>query len=443
MQGMGGVSSSIGGDVSSMLRNPAGLGFFNRSEVTFSPSLNFHNSETKFAGGSDRDFKTNLNLGTLGFVLNNSKRNPEGSWKGGSFGIGITRINDFHLKGSINNFESDYSFINSAVDYLNDDGPIGLADLALETTLVYYYEDEDFYDQDVLPIDDDTPINIPVSNRQSERIETSGAAYQTSLGYGGNFGDKFYVGASIGFTSLNYIIERRYSEVPLSSDSFLNEFTLVDDRRIEGSGINLSLGAIYRPFSQLTIGLAYASPTYYTLEENINSDLTAYFRDEEPSYSNLPRAYNFDLKTPSVFNTGVTYLFGKNGLITADIEYIDYSNNQYSTDNGDLEGENDFIASNFNDVLNYKIGGEYRLNIFRVRAGYAYFGDPSEELDEVDKSRQSFTIGAGIRLPNYFIDLAVVNTMYETNFISLYEGGYPTAFDNNSTRAMVTVGFNF
>ena len=37
--GLGGAQVSLGGDISSALSNPAGLGFYNKSEVVFSPAI--------------------------------------------------------------------------------------------------------------------------------------------------------------------------------------------------------------------------------------------------------------------------------------------------------------------------------------------------------------------------------------------------------------------
>jgi hypothetical protein len=47
IQAMGGAQVALGGDYSSALSNPAGLGMYNRSEVTFSPALNFYNSDSE------------------------------------------------------------------------------------------------------------------------------------------------------------------------------------------------------------------------------------------------------------------------------------------------------------------------------------------------------------------------------------------------------------
>src|SRR5688572_10079125 len=47
---LGGTQTALGGDYSSALSNPAGLGMYNRSEFTFSPALTFYNTKTEFNG---------------------------------------------------------------------------------------------------------------------------------------------------------------------------------------------------------------------------------------------------------------------------------------------------------------------------------------------------------------------------------------------------------
>ncbi|HEU5290319.1 MAG TPA: long-chain fatty acid transporter, partial [Cyclobacteriaceae bacterium] len=50
IQAMGGAQIALGGDFSSALSNPAGLGMYNRSEITFSPGLNFYNTDAEHLG---------------------------------------------------------------------------------------------------------------------------------------------------------------------------------------------------------------------------------------------------------------------------------------------------------------------------------------------------------------------------------------------------------
>src|SRR6188768_3271591 len=53
IQALGGAQIALGGDYSSALSNPAGLGMYNRSEFTFSPALSFYNIKTTYNTQSD------------------------------------------------------------------------------------------------------------------------------------------------------------------------------------------------------------------------------------------------------------------------------------------------------------------------------------------------------------------------------------------------------
>lgn len=447
MQGMGGVSSSLGGDITSAIKNPAGLGFFNRSELSFSPSLGFHNTDTKYLGRNTDDFKTNFNFGHLGVVLNNTKSNAEGAWKGGSFGISMNRINDFHSQIRYNGSNSENDFVGSSLNgayYSNNN--ISFDNIYSELAFDTYLLDE-FYD----PVNDeyflDTYNNREVEPgfpvEQSEGINIKGAGYTTNFAYGGNFADKFYFGVGLNLSSINYEMSRVYKERP--TGTALDELVLAENRQFSGSGFNVSLGAIYRPISTLTVGVAYTSPTYYTLEDYLTIDLVADYGDSTNyayfPYENMSPTINYEYRSPSHLNGGISYFIGKNGFITADIEYINYGGNKYSSNENDFSTDNQEIKDVLQSVINYKIGGEYRYNIFRFRAGFAFFDDPIGESG-IDRSRKSFSLGAGIRLRDYYIDIAAVNTRYESGYIPYSDASLAVA-KHNFTRAMLTFGFNF
>src|SRR5690606_17953316 len=284
MQGRGGVSSSLGGDVTSAIKNPAGLGFFNRSELSFSPSIGFHNTNAKYLGRNSDDFKTNFNFVHLGVVLNNTKQNPEGAWRGGSFGISMNRINDFHSQIRYSGRNSENDLVSAVLNEANQIGIPENADpsdflfdnkyflpyLAYDTYLIDAYE-EDFWKFD-------SQIDFPTEDHpvhQSGSAAVKGARYVTNFSYGGNFADKFYFGLGIGISTINYEIRRTYTEIP--SETVLNYLSLIDFRQINGSGFNTNLGVIYRPTSFLTIGLSYTSPTYYSIEDAGTTDMTTRF----------------------------------------------------------------------------------------------------------------------------------------------------------------------
>src|SRR5882757_5933321 len=104
-QAIGGAAGSLGGDISSLFTNPAGLGFYKTGELVLSPGLSMLSNKGNFRGTSASDSKTAFNLGATGFVMGFNSGSPSSS----AFSIGVTRTANFNsnisYKGS-NNFSS-------------------------------------------------------------------------------------------------------------------------------------------------------------------------------------------------------------------------------------------------------------------------------------------------------------------------------------------------
>lgn len=89
---MGGAFGALGGDISSLNTNPAGVGVFRKSEIAFTPSLNFSHIESGHGSISKNSFQ----VGQLGAVF--SFYSPNFDWKGINFGINYTNLNNFNKK---------------------------------------------------------------------------------------------------------------------------------------------------------------------------------------------------------------------------------------------------------------------------------------------------------------------------------------------------------
>ncbi|MEL6593609.1 MAG: hypothetical protein AAFQ68_26145, partial [Bacteroidota bacterium] len=236
---------------------------------------------------------------------------------------------------------------------------------------------------------------------------------------------------------------------------------------------NAKLGIIFRPSDPLRVGVSFHSPTYFSLTDTFNAQLVHTTRvetgtEELASPALTPGRFEYNLSTPYKVTAGFMYLLGKSGFISGDVDYVDYSFSTLSS-NGTLgsadyysfEQENDNVNTLFQPAVNLRFGGEYRYDIFRLRAGYSYYGSPystegsvyqdpndPETLQNIDGSRKFITLGVGIRQPNYFIDVAYVNQQsqdkfspYTANDPSIYS---PTVVSNNlQHHTTLTVGFNF
>lgn len=467
MQALGGAQTALGGDISSASSNPAGLGFFNKSEFSFSPTFNFIGTTSDYLGRSTDASKLNFNFANLGVIINKSKGDLVASkWRGGSFGISINRIADFQNRTAYegeNYYQQDKNGVvlddpNHPADmidrayydtYFLDNGEVGfdsdIAKLAFYTYII-----------DTIPtLDGGTVIERNIYQNgdrayptqsspsiQQETINSRGGIYQTSFSYGGNYADRLYFGASLGILSVSREVKRVYQEYIPNTD--LASLVLTDEYEINGMGINASFGLIARPFVPLLIGVSYTTPSYYGLEQTRDLTMEVNFVDE--SFADTESYItNYNITSPSRLRGGITYFIGKNGFITGDVERVNYSGAKLGSANDgssvDPVTDGNQAINQFEAALNYRVGAEYRFDKFRVRAGYSYLGDPTDDF--IDQSESRISLGGGIRTKDFFIDLGVVNSLGTESTISPYPGAPVAEVDRKNTMATFSVGFFF
>ena len=92
---MGGAFTALGGDISSISQNPAGIGVFRSSEITLTPQLYHINTSSNFYGISN-DYLYNFNLNQAGivnsFISNNKETGLISLNMGYSFKIGRAHV---------------------------------------------------------------------------------------------------------------------------------------------------------------------------------------------------------------------------------------------------------------------------------------------------------------------------------------------------------------
>ena len=213
---------------------------------------------------------------------------------------------------------------------------------------------------------------------------------------------------------------------------------------------------IYRPVDFIRIGASVTTPTFYALTENYKTGITANFDNfsydgvvlNTESFETAPGTFNYNLVTPFRANAGIAVFLGKKGFISGDVELNSYGQTRLEgADSFTFNGDNKTIKNIYKTTLNIKLGGEYRVNpMFRLRAGAALFGDPYNDVDEVDRKVLHLTGGMGFKLPGATIDIAVVNSRFNSAYVpyTLSDNTHPTTSIKNSfTSAVVTVGFSF
>ena len=444
-QAIGGAQTALGADAGNLSGNPAGLGLYRRSEFSFTPGISFGNTSSAVDGLSSVDQRHNLNLAGFGLIFANRKSDgTEGSWRGGSFGIGFTRQNHFQNKFNYNRLtgETEATLPESIAESANrnDLSPQGqissLDDLAFDAVLIDYDADLDEY----------YAVERKGQIRQTEEVMTKGAQNQWDFSYGASYRDVLYLGGSVGFSTLRFNQQRTYQETENDATTTFEDLTVRDEFTTTGNGINARLGFIVKPTDFVRFGASFQTPTWFSMRDEYMTALQTRNGTDFGGETD-PGEYEYRLTTPMRATGGVAIIAGKYGFFTGDVEYVDYTRARLrdDSDNGVFQGSNNDISSLYGSAVNVRLGAEGRFDIFRVRGGFALYGDPYENK-RYDRKKTYLTAGVGIRQANYFFDLALVNTAYDSVYSPyvLNDLSQPVVVTRNRyNNLLFTLGMNF
>jgi hypothetical protein len=470
--GMGGANASLGGDFSSASTNPAGLGMFNRSEVSITVSSVSASNRTTYFGSSDKATKNNLAIPSLGFVFNTEKT---GTLISSTFAITLTRLNNFN---SIMQYQG-VNEHNTISDFFANDSEgidpnsftpndMSLNRLAYDNYLIDPYFDSNlnvYYYGSAAGININDPTDVPQS-KQRETRTVSGGQNQWTAAYAVNVDDKYFFGASLHLRTIRFDSKSVYSE---SDFSFPNAgpgydpifgLTLEERLKITGSGFSGTFGVIARPFDGFQLGLAYNTPTVYTMSDLYSARLATdwnnfdYFGNGSVILDELEQETDeiladYKLKTPGRLTVGTTYFIGKHGFITGDAEFVSLSGAKYTSQVDDIsyESDNANIKSLYKGAVNVRIGGEYRHEKLRFRTGFAFFGEPFlEPQNDVARTISQFSTGFGYRTDTFYLDAALILSAGKNSYRPYSVPGQYSPLvniDNNATQFMVTLGLPF
>ncbi|MDX5337976.1 MAG: long-chain fatty acid transporter [Cyclobacteriaceae bacterium] len=461
--GIGGTQWSLGGDVSNIAGNPAGLAFFRTSEVSFSLGFTDWAVDTRYLD-QPRSYNTsNFSLPLVAYVGAKPKGIMEsGAFKGGAWGFSIQRIANFNTEfGYFSNIQGESSILDF---YLQDSFGIpenqienyGITGLAYQT----YQINPVTRDENGNPIQnpntyDSFILGFPF---QDENVRQEGSANQISFGYGANFNHKVFVGGSLGLRTISYASFKVYNE-EFADEPLINS-SLRENLFIDGFGVNLNLGLIYKPMDNLNLGFVFQTPTWYTMSEQYDAAMFAnydnYYYEEEDVTLGNQEAFsdivisNYGLNTPLKIGGGATFFFGKNGFISADVDWVDYSMARVNSNDFNADPDNNVIRDIYGSTVNFRIGGEAWINKIRLRGGYSFIGDPYTNSGNFDQSGQLLSGGIGFKINSFTIDLAVVNQKYSSLYRSYqvlddngFNYGPVTEVNNSLTSGVLTFGFNF
>lgn len=502
--GMGGAMGALGGDISTISTNPAGLGIYRSNDAMLTLGYSLTGTESNYQGAVTEMDKARWNLENAGVVIA-TKFSNQAALRYINFGFNYHKSRSFYknmsmqgMMGSIdgiyasqvrqmaqqaedvsnylyNRYDEKVNFNRN--DVYQDDLVGWLGALGVQGNLVgqeYYSGDYDGY----YPI---VPAEVDGLFNSRER----GGVDQYDFNVSFNVSDRFYFGMTVGVSDVDY---KKYS---LWDEDYGNGewYTLESFNRIHGTGFNAKFGAIIRPIedSPLRIGLAIHTPTWYDLtyttgafldadvymEKEVNgntvSELEAFTIDTRDYLNGGDMERDFTLQTPWVFNASLGYTVGTNLALGAEYEYENYSSMKFSDRDGyeDAFGyENNEVDLCLKGVSTLRLGAEFKpIASFALRAGYNYstaaykedaikslpFNSINTDTDFSNhKASNTFTLGIGYRGPLLYADLAYKYNMYKSDFYPFYneiDGAVvtPPATEVTNTRSQVlfTLGIRF
>ncbi len=465
--GMGGAMSALGGDISTIGTNPAGIGIYRSHDVMTSFSLSSFGTDANYMGNNLSTSKMKGSYDNLGFVLS-TKIGNKTTLRYVNFGFNYHKSNSFYgnmeMGGDLGNQSQSYYMAQQAagieswgnnpytdvnigwLSVLGYDGWL-ITDITTDKTGTPYLDEDGNQINDV----NGNPLyrtpgvyyGLYDNGNASYRSEQRGGIEQYDFNISFNIKDRVYLGLTLGAYSVDYNKYTTYGESYENGEYY----SLTSNNQIVGAGFNVKVGAIIRPFeySPLRVGLAVHTPTFYSLdyktrayvESSLYDPVTGKNEAASVATENIvdgDMIREFRLQTPWLYNVSLGYTIGNSWALGAEYEYQDYSSMEFRDPQGfsdSFEFENSTTAM-LKGVHTFRAGLEYKvIPQFAIRAGYNYrsalfnkdaFKDLPINSIQTDtdfsntQALNNYTVGIGYRGSMFYADLAYKFTSCKSDF---------------------------
>jgi len=400
---MAGAFGALGGDLSSMNINPAGLSVFTNSLFTGTINSRASNINSNYYNTNTNSQNQFINLSQIGAVLVFESAYSK-DWS--KFAIGFN-----------------YRIAKDFADSFVTEGNSGI------TTFTEF------------PLDtNQDPIQYNIADSQRFENNYGGNLSELNLGFSSVFQNSLHVGLSFNFYGLTF--NQRATLYEFNSDIDGNELEakLYQENFTTAGGFSANLGFIYKAHQNIRFGLSYQTPTWFSeiMEETNIVNNEGFNGDAEISVSNDNVIYDnttgnffptqeliYRFRTPSNLTASAAFIFGKNGLISIDYSHKGFNNIQLSGAN--FREENQFFQNELRNTNNLNIGSEWRFDRFSVRGGYMFEQNP-DKLSINSDNITGYSFGGGYNFNNFKLDFSYRDNN-RTGVYNFYSG-----FDVNSTE---------
>ena len=467
--GMGGAFGALGGDLSVLSANPAGLAVYRGSEFTFTPAFDFSstNATSMSSPGTFNDKNNRIIINNIGYVYTKNMYNEKGL-QTINFGIAYNRLSDFNSNAYIKQSAAKTSLLDEFVMYANgfDDrtGRYGspLTEDELYSGISAFYEGlaydsyaVDWDGQEYYSDYDDFGYNQPWYRSMTAR----GGVGEYAFSLGLNFNHTLFWGATLGLQDVSFREYFYHEESP--NFTYMKQFKFERELHNSGVGLNFKTGIIYRPMQTLRFGAAIHTPTKLWLKRYLLTEMETTWNsspaDDGSTYfsplpvENDPNDNKYRISTPWRYSISVATIIGQFAMVDVDVEMVNYSNCNIAP-KATYDFENDHISDILKTSMNVKSGAEFRLGPVYLRGGVAFYGNPynkskfDADVKKTLKGTMNYSGGIGFRNRDFYMDAAYSFIKYPEMVNKLYMSYLEderAKLQTNSGKIILTFGFRF
>jgi hypothetical protein len=468
-RGMSGAFGAVGGDLSAININPAGAAIFNHNYASVSSSLYTINNRSDYFGTRNRENYSTLDLNQIGavFVFNDKSRKT--NWSKIAVALNYDNTNDFDTKifssGTNPSNSIDRYFLDKAQGLPNEFVELQpgetITDLYTylgETSGLGFPAQQAMMAYQAYLLESDGPgsyySNVNYSGEnfyQENSISATGYNGKLSANIATSYKNRLFLGMNLNAHFTDYVKTTSVYEAnnnPLFSTGYTARNIQFDNELYTyGTGFSLNLGAILKVTEDFRAGVAYESPTWYRLNDELSQRLTVNTTDgianfQEVVAPNVVNVYpTYKIQTPSKITFSGAYIFNKKGLISIDYAMKDYSNTRFKPTNESLYRDlNTQMSQQFKNTYELRVGGEYRIKQWSIRGGYRFEESPFKSQSAMS-DLIGYSAGFGYNFRESKIDFAFANVSRSQN-VAFLSSGMNDAARVNTTNNNVTLTYS-
>jgi long-subunit fatty acid transport protein len=466
---MGGAFGALGGDVTGIAINPAGIGVYRTSEVNTTLSLNSTNIKTNWGNSTNKEDKIRVDLDNISYVGYYPTGNE--AVPSVNFGFSYNRLKNLNRNYSASGKDmprslTDYiAYTSNGInknDYFNVDDPYRGGDwLNVLGWWGYLIDSKGNSNTEYESYFPGESVNSELKVLEKGYVDT----YDFTLG--ANFSNSFYLGMTLSVTDIYYRMDSFYGEAFGNNESF----GLSNYLQTEGSGYQVNLGAIWLPTDFLRLGVAYHSPSFYVMTDFYQGEVTPSYENENDNQRTPNQAStDYHFQSPYSWVFSAAGILSTKAIVSIDYEIKDYRSMNLKDNDGYDFSDNKYIDEDFKIASTLRAGLEYRFTPqFSGRVGYAWIQNPYEKDFKTNRPGDValigtvphytlegdvnyLTAGIGYRFtPKFYLDAAFV---YGTQKDDLYffppvfednnqKSPKAASFDRNIYKGLLTIGYKF